>query len=281
MEKDTRENNTIEISLSDFWKVFKRSFWLLLAVLVLVSGMAYFYMDYTHVDQYKSTATLYLLRTDGRSQLNYQDAAFASAIIDDCETLILSEDNVIIPAIKILAADAEYSESVLNERVGALLQKVSVKRASNDSHIIYISATSGTREGAKKAANAVARSAADYLNGLMGQNVVNITDAAKEPKGISNAVSMTRVGLFGIAAAAIVYLIWLIAFLFDDRIDSEEKIEKRLGLTVLGSIPYRGRANRRRKGRYGSYEGYYGYGKGAEQKKQAQPSIESKEEAGK
>ena len=278
MEKDNRENNVIEINLSDFWKVLKRSFWLLLAVLVLVSGMAYFYMDYTHVDQYKSTATLYVLRTDGRTQLSYQDAAFASAIIDDCEKLILSEDNVIIPAIRKLAGN-EYSDAQLKERINTILQKVSVKTASSDSHIIYITVTSGTAEGAAKVANAMALSASEYLNNLLGQNVVNITDAAKAPKGISNSVSWMRAGILGVAAAAFVYIIWLITFLFDDRIDSEEKVEKRLGLTVLGSIPYRGKANRRRKGRYGSYEGYYGYGSGAEQKKKTQPSAETKEEA--
>ena len=278
MEKESRQNNTLEINLSDLWKVFKRAFWLLVAVAILVGGAAYFYMNHTHVDQYQSTATLYVLRTDGRSLIGYNDVAFATAIIDDCEKLILSEDNVVIPAIKKLAGTT-YSTAELKERINSILQRVSVRSASADSRIIYITVTSGTADGAAKIANAMALAATEYLNGLMGQNVVNITDAAKAPKSISNPVSMARAGLFGVIAAALIYLIWLVAFLFDDRIDSEEKVEKRLGLTVLGSIPYRGKGSRRRKGRYGTYEGYYGYGTGAEQKKKALSSGETKGEA--
>ena len=270
MEKEN--NNIIEINLSDFWKVLKRCWWLLLAVFVVVSAIVYLYMDYTHVDEYTATAKLYVLRTDSRTQ--YSDANFASAIIDDCVELILSEDNVIVPAIKMLAG-SEYNESELGARVATIFKKVTVKSSGGDSHLIQIIVKSGTAEGAAKVANCMAQSAMNYLNGLYGQQVMNISDGAKVPKSISNPISFVKIGLIGFAAAALVYLAWLLVFLFDDRIDSEEKVEKRLGLTILGSIPYRGSANRR-KSRYGTYSGYYGYGVGAKQK-EAEAALSSGE----
>ena len=116
-----KENNVIEISLLDFWRALKRCWWLLLAVAVLFSGAAYLFMDQTHEARYESTATLYVIRTDGRTQ--YADANLASAIIEDCESLILSEDNVVIPAIKMLAG-TEYTASELKDRIASILSFV-------------------------------------------------------------------------------------------------------------------------------------------------------------
>ena len=275
MEKET---NYIEIKLSDLWKVFRRCWWILLAVAVLFSGATYFFMKRTLKDQYQSTATVYVLRTDGRSQLNYQDAMFASSIIGDVDKLILSEDNVIKPAIKKLARNADYSESELRTRISQILQKVSVKTAGTDSRLVYITVTSNTPEGAANIANAVASAATEYLNDMFGQEVLNITDAAKQPKSISNPISMLKVGAVGVAVAVLIYLVWLVLYLVDDKIDSEDEVEKRLGLTVLGSIPYMG-AGYRGKKRYGSYYGYYGYGYGYRQLN-ADTSADGKKEGG-
>ena len=282
MEKENANNTNnsyVEIRLSDFWKAFRRCWWLLLAALILVTGVTYLFMDRTHVDQYQSTVTIYVLPTDSKTQSNnYQQAMYALAIINDCEKLILSEDNVIIPAINRLAG-TEYSETELKTRINSILKKVSVKGASSDSRLIYITVTSGTADGAAKVANAIALSATEYLNDLFRQDVANITDAAKVPKNISNPVSITKAGLFGVAAAALVYLIWLVVLVLDDRIDSEAHVEKYLGMTVLGAIPYQGQGARRRKNRYGSYSGYYGYGYGyaLEQKSQDDSSASAKE----
>ena len=278
-KENANNNNYIELHLSDFWKVFKRCWWLLMAVVILVTGVVYLYMERSHVDQYQSSATLYVLRTDGRSQLVYQDAAFATAIIDDCKELILSEENVIVPAIKKLSS-AEYTDAELKDRVALIKRMVSVKSASGDSRILYITATSGTAEGATKVANAMALASTEYLNNLFGQNLVNLTEAAKVPKNISNPVSVTKAGLFGVAAAALIYLIWFIVFILDDRIDSEANVERFLGLTVLGAIPYWDQSKRRGRNRYGSYRGYYGYGYGYAAQQQSQDaSSDSDKEA--
>ena len=61
MEKENANNTNnsyVEIRLSDFWKAFRRCWWLLLAALILVTGVTYLFMDRTHVDQYQSTVTI-------------------------------------------------------------------------------------------------------------------------------------------------------------------------------------------------------------------------------
>ena len=275
MEKENA-NNYIELRLSDLWKVLKRCWWMLLAVLIAVTGAFYLFMDRNHVDQYKATATIYVLRTSSKTQTTYNDAAFATAIIDDCVKMIRSKENVIVPAVKTLAGPGtEYSEAELNERVTSVLKRLTVK-GSDNSRLIDITVTSGTAEGAAKVANAVALAAAEYFNGRFGQNMVTVTDVAEVPSGISNAVSLTKAGLFGLAAAALTYLICLVIFILDDRIDSEAHVERYLGMTVLGAIPYREQGKRRRKNRYGSYYGYYGYGYGALQQQSREDDASSK-----
>ena len=172
-----------------------------------------------------------------------------------------------------------YTESELRTRINSILQKVTVKTGGADSRAIYITVTSATAEGAAKVANAVALAATEYLNDMLGSGVANIIDSAKTPKTISNPISILKVGAVGVAAAALLYIVWLVLYLVDDKIDSEDSVEKRLGLTVLGSIPYMGPNGKRNKKRYGSYYGYYGYGYGYQQIAKNNASGEEKKEA--
>ena len=57
----------------------------------------------------------------------------------------------------------------------------------------------------------------------------------------------------GIAAAALVYLVFAAKLIFDDRIDSDEDIEKYLEIAVIGIIPDANATSGKKYGRYGRY----------------------------
>lgn len=68
-----------------------------------------------------------------------------------------------------------------------------------------------------------------------------------------NTTSMTTYMLVGMIAAVLVYSIYLIIYLLDDRIRTEEDIERYLGLSVLGDIP---NADDKKSHQYGYYKAY-------------------------
>jgi len=70
-------------------------------------------------------------------------------------------------------------------------------------------------------------------------------------------------GLIGAAAAVLTYSVFLVIYLLDDKIMTNDDIERYLGLSVLGEIPDSKEAG---KNRYGYYQGY-GYGGGKKTKK--------------
>jgi capsular polysaccharide biosynthesis protein len=86
----------------------------------------------------------------------------------------------------------------------------------------------------------------------MGYDQVNVYEQGTLPKQPSNPVSLLLYAILGISAAAIVYVCFVLAFLIDDRIRTEEDIQRYLGLSILGDIV---NVHEEHKGRYG-----YGYG---------------------
>ena len=89
-------------------------------------------------------------------------------------------------------------------------------------------------------------------------------------EGPSNVTGLTTYLLVGVIVAVLCYSIFLIAFLLDDRIRTEEDIQKYLGLSILGDIPNMKQADKKSYG-YGSY----GYGSHHYGRKQTDTKGES------
>jgi capsular polysaccharide biosynthesis protein len=93
----------------------------------------------------------------------------------------------------------------------------------------------------------------------MGYDQVNVYEFGTVPTKPSNSVSLLVYLVIGAAAAAAVYVCFVLAFLLDDRIHSDEDIQRYLGLSILGEIVNMDGGH---KGRYGYGYGYgYCYGK--------------------
>ena len=125
-----------------------------------------------------------------------------------------------------------------------------------DTRILVLSATSETKEGAKKLADTWGDTFCTYINEeKFGEQMVTF-DEALLPINPSNAVSLSTALLIGILCAILVYGIFFVQFILDDRLNSAEDVERYLNLTVLGTIPNKQAANSKRGSMY-KHNKYY------------------------
>ena len=72
----------------------------------------------------------------------------------------------------------------------------------------------------------------------MGFQQVNLYELGTTDPDPCNSTRMLTFAFAGVVAAVVTYVIFLIIFLLDDRIKTDdENLERYLGLSVLGNIP--------------------------------------------
>ena len=245
------ENKHLELTFSDLFAVFKRC-WIIMAVVgLLVTVLSYVVMVNSHVDKYTATVGMWAYRTGsedgstGNVQQNYYATIMSTQNID--EFMEIAQSGIVLEKV---IADQNLT---INQKELAKMLSVSQKRNDNTSTIFYLSVTAATPESAQRLGEAWGRVTSEYINGLVQKEVVLIFDPAPLPDQPSNPFSILKVLLLAVVGAVIVYGVFFVRFLMDDKINTAEDVDKYLGLHVLGAIPDKNQVMRRR-----SKSVYYG-----------------------
>ena len=99
----------------------------------------------------------------------------------------------------------------------------------------------------------------DSITEAMGFEQVNLFEYGVLNRKPCNTTGMMSYLLVGVITAVLIYAVFLVRYLLDDSLRTNEDIEHYLGLSVLGEIPD---ARETSKNKYGYYRGYgYGYGR--------------------
>lgn len=257
MEKDNAE--VFEIDLLDLWRVFVRRVWIILLVMV-ICAVAYFACDRaTFVPQYESTATMYILR-QGKDTESYAEQfasqlntnfTLAMNVVTDC-TYLLQDRKVVDQVIEDLKLDMTYDE---------LSQAITITNPT-DTRILKVQVKAESPKKAQKIVNKLCTVGADGIRDAMGIGQANFYEKGVYNPKPCNQTPKSRYLMVALIAALLTYMYFVVRFLLDDGIHSEEDVEKYLGLTVLAEIPDINGDNNR--GRYGGKYGRYGYGYGAQ-----------------
>lgn len=237
------ENKQMEITFSNLFDIFKRCWILMAVVCVMTAILSYVIMVNTHQDEYTSTVGMWAYRTGaeddstGNVQQNYYATIMSTQNID--EFMEIAQSGIVLD--KIIA---DQNLTVSKKELSKML-KVSQKGDAS-STIFYLSVTAATPESAKRLGDAWSRVTCDYINGLVQKEVVLVFDPAPLPMQPSNPLSILKILLIAIVGAIIVYGVYFVRFLMDDKVNSAEDVEKYLGLHVLGAIPDKSQLQRRR-----------------------------------
>ena len=232
----TNNNDEIEIDLGEVFHLVISKLGviilsgILLGVLSIIGTMLFI------TPKYESTTKIMVLNKQDNNTLTSADMQTSTQLTKDYAELIQSR-TVLEGVIAQLNLDMTYKE---------MLNKVSVE-TSSDSRIVSISVTDEDPYTASEIANAVRDMAAEHIQSVMDIEAVNVVDTANIPNEKASP-SLAKTGVIGgllgviIAMAAVI-----IIYLTNDTIKVEEDVERYLGLSVLGSIPFSEKESRSKK----------------------------------
>ena len=247
------KETTITISLADLWGIFMRRLVPMILAGVIAIGAVFAYSQLMVTPLYRSTATLYILKTDNDANYAAQNSDFTLAlnIVNDCTFIIRSN--------KVL--NAVINELDLSMSANSLSRRVSTSNPTN-TRILQVSVDTQDPNLSKQIVDKICEIGAVEIRNAMNMDQVTLFAYGNIPSSQSNRVRLRTYALAGIGAAAAVYAVFFVLFLLDDKIKTEEDVTKYLSVSVLGEIPNANQSKKRgRYGRYGKYGRYGTYGK--------------------
>lgn len=233
------------VTLKELWELFVHRWWVVLLAAVICSGSFYAAVQLTFVPQYKSTATLYILNQNETQTSNVSDDfSLALKVVNDCDYLLKSH-SVLDQVIEQLNLDISYED----------LSKTVSTSNPEDTRILEVSVEAASPEEAKRIVDAVCEVGTESITQAMGFQQVNLYEHGTIGTKPSNQTRKLTYALVGAVAAVLTYTLFLILFLADDTIKTDEDIAQYLGLTILGDIPNANNANKKHYGYYSAYGG--------------------------
>lgn len=223
------QNNLRAITLKDLWDLLvRRGAAIALAAVIAAGGLlATDLMAYR--PQYASTATMYILR-HGSADISSGEAAselnLALRLVYDCDYFLRSR-TVLEDVIRELDLDMTYDQ---------LYARISTANPSN-TRVLEITVRGDTPEQAKAIVDRICDIGPGKIEAALGYGQLKRYEYGTLPVSPSNTPNVLKYAAVAIGAAAAAYVVFLLIFLLDDRIRTDEDIEKLLGLPVLAQIP--------------------------------------------
>ena len=233
-----------ELDLKELFGIFwaKKVHIILLILIFIVIGFIYSYIFL--VPEYQSITKILLAKSnattqDGTTQgMTTSQVTLNQQLISTYSELVKSE-SVLTQVKDNLKIDKSIEE----------LRKNITVSTKDDTEIIQISVVDEDAEMAKNIANEVANVFIEQIaKGYYAMDNVYVVDEAKveeEPYNINHLKDLAIFGAIGFVVAC-VYV--LIANMLDTTVKSKEDIEKKLGLTVLTTIPVCENTSKNKKG---------------------------------
>ena len=250
MNKDQlKEEKEMEIDLlSLFFYLIQK--WKILLLGAIIGGILAEGMTLLKTPMYQSTSTLYML-SKTTSITSMADLQLGSELSSDF-TIIASSQPVVDAAVESLKEDKNITLTR-----GQIQNMLSVAN-KEDTRMLSITVTSDDPELSYEVADAVTTAAVAQMAAITQTDPPTIVE---HPEGASDAMDngMRKNLAVGILAGLVlVAAIYVILYMMNDRIQTEEDIQTYLDATVLGVIPvdkelayYSKQEEKNEKGRHG------------------------------
>ena len=244
--KKNTNNTSSTIDLLDLLRYLLKPKKILVVVAAAVAAVAilFLYNLVTFVPEYESKSTLYVVKqnsgADGNTTLSASDFSMALDVVNDC-TYIIKMETVLDQVIKELNLDTDYE---------TLRRQISTNNP-NGTRILEVKATASTPELAEKIAEVISRVGAQKINSSLGFKQVNISEEARITTVPCNKPGLRSYVLAGMLSAVVACGIYVVLYLTDDGIHSDDDVEQYLNLSVLGRIPDFAIVSRQSNYRYG------------------------------
>lgn len=217
-----RDNANVEIDLKAlFFELWKKKWWILF-VSLLTAIVGFGYTSYFVRPTYNATTRIYILNNSSSSDLNSGALQTALQLTSDYEQLITG---------------VNVTQKVAKELGMKSLPGTISVTSPEDTRILNITVTDTNPERAAKIANTVRKVASEQIVNIMNIDAVNTVYEAQAPTNPAAPNIKKNTVLAFVAGFILMCGAFIIVFLADDTIKSQEDIEKYLQLSTLGVIP--------------------------------------------
>ncbi len=230
MEQNEKQ---IILSISDLWSVFTGHVIPIVVSVVLAFFIVLSYSLISYEPEYTSTSAIYLIRqdrSDTSGSVSSSDFSLALSTVNDCKYL-LTNIEVLSEVIKVLGLPLTYED---------LLPMINIYNPPS-TRILEISITAPSPMDAKIIVDELCNIGAESIMMALGIDQVNVVNEGRYNEDPSNSIFTPYLAVIPFLTALVVYGIYLLIYVLDDKIKTPEDIEKYIGLTVLGIIPYKNR----------------------------------------
>jgi len=277
-------NNRISlktISLKDLWNVLRGCFWFVLAAGIVFTVGMYAYAKVTYSPLYSSKGTMYLINTDAEVDKDNPQSQNQWTYEYTLANVVISDTVYILKSRTVL--DNVGKEIGINNGYNALSGSITIFHPE-DTRVLEITAVASTPENAKKIVDSLCKYGPEEANNVLQYDRIRVYEEGTYSNWAINQISFSNYIKFGIIGGALVYLIFLAMFLFDNYIHTEEDIERYLGVSIIGDIPDADAPKKKNKYtnykksyKHSSEKGYYGTRLVNPSELNAEPKVEISE----
>lgn len=229
MNQNDRDNrdDVIEIDLVELLGVILHNLWIIIVSGVIVAAAALLVSYFIITPKYESVTKIYVISKTNADTMTYSDLQAGSTLTKDYKELVKSR-----PVLEEVLAETGIDVELKN-----LEAQITVE-VPQDTRIVSITVEDKDPYEARIIADSVRIAASKHIREVMDTEAVNVVEEASlpieksSPSILKNTAIGYAVGLF--LAIAIV----IINYIMDDTIKTPDDVEKFLGVSVLGSIPY-------------------------------------------
>lgn len=216
--EDTIDLLELFFALLDHWK-------LILLSMVICGGLAGAYNHFFIHPTYRANAEIYITNTD--TVISFQDVQLSAALTVDYEEIIRSR-TVLKKVIKDQKLDISYAD---------LSQLITIENPT-DSHCLKICVECQQPKQAVAIANSLVKYGVDQIYRVAGNDEPTVIDYAEADSVETIKASLKKYIAMGVLVGMVICCgFFVMVFLLDMTVKTEEDIEKYMGLTVLATIP--------------------------------------------
>ncbi len=219
-----------KLGVIEFLKLVLMRWYLFVTIVVVCAVTAFVYSVGFITPLYESTAKLYIVNKDS-GEVEAADLSISTVLVEDFATMIA--DEIVLDDVSD-DLNGKYTTSQLKSYI-------SVTNPEN-TRIIKLSVRSPKPEDSKRIVDSVCRVSQEKLIDVMGLDRIKIVGEGNVPNSPCSPNVTRNVAvaiIFGLAISGVLVCIF---YLMDNTISDEKDIEKYLGITALGAIPYNPKA---------------------------------------
>ncbi|HGC9708749.1 TPA: Wzz/FepE/Etk N-terminal domain-containing protein [Streptococcus agalactiae] len=217
-------NTEVEINIFNLLKKLWKKKFLITFVAIAFATAGLFYSLFIVTPQYTSSTRIYVINPN--NSITAQDLQAGSFLANDYKEIITSTD----------VLEKVISSEKLNYPSSQLLQKITVS-ILKDTRVISISVEDANPKMSQKLANSVREAAVSKIKAVTQVEDITTLEKGNLPKAPSSPNIKKNVLIGFIVGAGLSTIVLVIMGILDDCVNTEEDIEKALGLTSLGIVP--------------------------------------------